>query len=272
MAFRHKYGVLGGGALAGSLIGRLPLKAKDIGPVSAVSYRVASRMANSLKAGYPVRSIDDLRNASVILFHAPTEQIPHFVEMLEQEPSDWPGHVLIFCDCIAHQSMQRRLLAKGFSVAMLREFGIPGRMAIKANKTKGDAARRAARAIARQLGARAVEIAFESAPLFNAAVTLASGALTILIDYAAALLRESGVRDTEAPQIAAELFERTARDYAHSGRQSWVWHIRSPDPTLLEAQIAAAGPEIGSILRLLLTISFDRFHRHQDVGERISEE
>ena len=51
LGFRFKYGVLGAGAVAKSLIGRLPAKTRDLGPVSAVSFRVASRIANTLRAG-----------------------------------------------------------------------------------------------------------------------------------------------------------------------------------------------------------------------------
>ena len=47
-----EYGVIGAGALSKSLIGQLPRKARQIGPVAGVSFRVASRMANSLRAGH----------------------------------------------------------------------------------------------------------------------------------------------------------------------------------------------------------------------------
>ena len=52
LGFRYKYGVLGAGAVAKSLIGRLPAKTRDLGPVSA-AYRFA------WLAGSPIRCVPD---------------------------------------------------------------------------------------------------------------------------------------------------------------------------------------------------------------------
>ena len=71
MESRYKYAVFAAGAVAKCLIGKLPSKTGEVGPVAAVSYRVASRIANTLRAGYPVRAPDELDAAAVILFHAP---------------------------------------------------------------------------------------------------------------------------------------------------------------------------------------------------------
>ncbi|HEU5020240.1 MAG TPA: hypothetical protein VFT60_00070, partial [Bryobacteraceae bacterium] len=52
--------MIGAGALSKSVIGQLPRKAREIGPVAGVSYRVASRMRNALRAGYAVRGAEEL--------------------------------------------------------------------------------------------------------------------------------------------------------------------------------------------------------------------
>ena len=54
MESRYRYGVVGAGAVGASLIGLLPSKTRELGPVYGVSYRVASRTANILRAGFPV--------------------------------------------------------------------------------------------------------------------------------------------------------------------------------------------------------------------------
>ena len=114
----------------------------------------------------------------------------------------------------------------------------------------------AARRIARELRMKAVEISPDAADLFDAAVTLGSAAITPLIDRAAALLRDAGIGDPEAARIASSLFEQTARDYAHSGKQSWAWYGRKPLIVRLKAQIASAGPELEPVLRQLLVFGF----------------
>src|ERR1700722_7222042 len=67
--FRHKFGVFGAGAVSRSLIGGFVARSRDVGPVAAASFRVASRLANTLKGGYPVREPSALVTARAILFY-----------------------------------------------------------------------------------------------------------------------------------------------------------------------------------------------------------
>lgn len=259
------YGVIGAGAIGKSLIGQLPGKAREVGPVAAVSFRVASRIANALRAGYPVRTADALSRASVVLFHAPPDQAAGLLALLASAQIPWKGRALIFCDCDADVSVRACLQARGASTAVLRQFGIAGRIAVD-----GDgAALKAARRIVKALHLKPVEVSAGSRDLFDAAVTLGTCALTPLIDRAAAMLRHAGVRDNEAARLASALFQQTAREYAHSGRQSWGWHLQKPDAEQLEARIEAAGPQIGPLLRELLLLGFDTFDRHAEVAQRL---
>ena len=102
--------------------------------------------------------------------------------------------------------------------------------------------------------------------LFDAAVTLGNAAITPLIDCAAAILRNAGIRDAEAARVASALFSQTATDYAHSGKQSWAWYMRGPDVERIEAQIAAAGEHLGPVLRRLLLFGFERFDKYPEVA------
>jgi hypothetical protein len=230
---------------------------------------VASRIANSLRAGYPVRTADELNNAPAILVHAPSEQLETLLAILENAEIEWRSRPIIFCDCSVGREVRQRLQSKGASVAVVREFGIQGRMVIEAEKGRqgiSAAALRTAHRIVRQLHVKTVEIPPACSDVFDAAVILGSGALTPLIDHSASLLRAAGIRDIEAARIALSLFEQTARDYAHSGRQSWIWHVRKPEAARLRSQIAAAGPNLQSLLRELLLSGFERFSKHPDVA------
>ena len=269
MASRFKYGVVGAGAVSASLIGQLPLKAREIGPVAAVSYRVASRIANTLRAGFPVRSADALNDPAAVLFHSPPDQAESLLALLDDPVIDWAGKALIFCDCSAPLAVRKRFQALGASVVVAREFGIPGRIVLEADKGRDAAALQTVQRIARQLHLKTIEILPASADVFDAAVTLGSGAFTALIDSTAGLLREAGMRAMEAARIAASFFEQTARDYVHSGKQSWTWYVRRPRVAQLNAQLKAAGPELEPVMKQLLLFSFDTFHKHADAATEL---
>ncbi len=253
MESKHKYGLVGAGAVRASLIGRLPSRARDIGPVCSTSYRVASRIANSIGAGYAVRSAEELNTVPAVLVNFQAENPESVVALLENAAIDWNGRVLVFCDCTAGPESLRGFGEKGASTAVAREFG--GRLIAESD---GGAALRVVQALARDLRLKAVPISKGAGDVFGAAVLLGTAAITPLIDMAAELLREAGIRDAEAARMAASLFEQTARDYAHSGRQSWAWYVRGPDAGQLEKQVARE-----MMLRELVVFGLERFGKHE---------
>jgi hypothetical protein len=270
LEFPYRYGLVGAGAVSSSLIGLLPSRTRELGPVSAVSYRLASRIANTLRAGYPVRTAAELNDVTNVLFHSPPESVDILLRLLETAPIDWKRKALIFCDCSVAPSIRARFQVRGASTAVARQFGIPERIIAEGNaESGGGAALHEVYRIGRELGTKAIEISPGSADLFDAAVTLGRAAITPLIDRAAGLLRLAGIRDIEAVRIASELFEQTARDYAHSGKQSWAWYVRKPQPAALEAQIVIAGADLEPVLRQLLLFSFETFSKHRDVAGQL---
>lgn len=258
---------MGAGAVSRSLIGLLPGKTRDLGPVSAISYRVASRIANTLRAGYPVRHATELNDAGTVLFHAPPGQTESVLNVLKAARIHWAGRALIFCDCEVPQAARQHFHAKGATTAVVRQFGIPNLLAIDGSGPALTIAHR----ISRSIKMKAFQIGVESRDAFDAAITLGNAALTPLIDCAATLLRDAGIREVEATRIAAALFEQTAREYAHSGKQSWVWHMRKPETSRVQAQIAAAGPHFGRVLHHLLCFGLDSFDKHEDVALGLNE-
>ncbi len=216
--YRFKYGIAAAGAVGNSLIGQLSREA--LGPVCGVSYRVASRIANTLGGGYPwVRSAAEMNGAPAVLFHSPPDQIEGLLKLLESAPVDWSGKSLIFTATApdSGEAVIGRFRDRGASVAVARKFEIPGYLAIEGMSLALITAHR----IAKELRLKPIVIEAGYADIFDAAVTLGTSALTPLIDAAATFLRQAGVRDTDAPRLAAALFQETARAYAHSGKQSW---------------------------------------------------
>jgi hypothetical protein len=260
-----RYGVIGAGALSKSLIGQLPRKSRQIGAVAGVSYRVASRLANSLRAGHAARSVDELDASPVILFHAPALQVLFLAELLAQARIQWRGKPLVFCDCEAPPALQERFRTMGASTAVARQFGVAGSIMLEGTVP----ALIVARNISSELRLRAVEIPSGARGSFAAAVTLGTTALTPLINRAAGLIRACGLRDKVAIQLAAALFEQTVREYGHSGRQSWAWHVRQPDASQLETEIDAMEASFRDLFRQLILCGFDDFEKHAEVADKL---
>jgi hypothetical protein len=126
-----------------------------------------------------------------------------------------------------------------------------------------------ARRIVRDVGLRPLEIAGDRAHLFSAAVTLATAAFTPLIDRATYLLRCAGIRDADSIKLAEILFQQTVRGYAHSGRQSWPWHIAPPAPEQLEAELCALDSNLAALFQELLLLGFDTFEKHPEIASSI---
>lgn len=262
---RVEYGVIGAGALSKSLIGHLPRKAREIGPVAGVSYRVASRMANALRAGYAARGPDELNSVPVILFHAPDGQMRQIASLLEGAGIEWKDKSLIFCDCEVPVSVLDRFRALGAATAEARQFGIAGTIMVEGSSP---AIGRALR-IASELKLRAIEIEPGSSDIFAATVTLATAALTPLVNRAATLLRQCGLRDKAAVSVATALFERSIQEYGHSGKQSWVWHVREPEAEQIQAEIAAVAESFRPLFRQLILAGFEEFEKHPDVARQL---
>jgi hypothetical protein len=265
LEYRFRYGILGAGAVSRSLVGRLPINMGNLGPVAAASFRVASRIANTLRAGYAARSASELNAAAVVLVHSPPDQACLLLQMLEAAEIQWDGKAVIFCDCDDAPEVRARLRARGASTAVARHFGIPGRILVAGNGVALTAALR----IAHELKLKPVGILPDAPDTFDAAVTLATAAITPLLDQVAGLLREAGIRDAEAAQIASALFAQTASDYAHSGKQSWGWYTRQPAAERIEAQVAAAGAELGPALRGLLLFGLETFAKYPDLEREL---
>jgi hypothetical protein len=261
----NEYGVIGAGALSKSLIGQLPHKLRQIGPVAGASFRVASRMANSLRAGHPARSADELDASPVILFHAPANQVSAIALLLAEANIEWKGKPLIFCDCEVPLAVMARFRSLGASTALARQFGVAGTLVVEGTMPALAHAQR----IAADLRLRAIEIPDGAGELFAAAQTLATSALTPLINRAADMLRACGLRDKVAVQMASALFQQTVQEYGHSGRQSWAWHVRQPDADQMEAEIAAVNEPFRGLFRQLILSGFDDFEKHSAIAVQL---
>jgi hypothetical protein len=229
-------------------------------------------MANALRAGFAARSLELIGAMPVLLVYAPAEQLGGLVDQIEAAPVNWKGKAVVFCDCRPTDPTRGRVDSLGAAVAVLRSFGVGGRMLVegeRARSRRSASGLRAAHGVASLLRVKPLDIPPEQASLFDAVVTIGAGAITLLIDEAAQLLRRAGIQDSEASQTASALFEQTARDYARSGRQSWVWYAHKPDVAHLQEQLNAVPDSIRPLLRQLLLMAFEKFGKHEEVASQL---
>src|SRR5450759_3091114 len=86
------------GKLMRSFILDLPRFRERIGPVKAASLRVASRITNTLQAGFPVADYDAFNPCRIIFICVPDEMLPETIQGLGDSPLDWAGRSVVLCD------------------------------------------------------------------------------------------------------------------------------------------------------------------------------
>jgi hypothetical protein len=256
---------MGAGAVNTSLLVRFPRKDQLLGPVAAVSFRVASRIVNSLGAGVPARTASELDAVKVILFCSSGEQFSSLIDALGSATIRWPGKALIFLDCEAMLPAAELFRSRGASVASLRRSSLPARLVVEG---QGPALAFCYR-IAKDLAMKVIELEGGNVAAFEMALTLGTAALTPLIDQAAVLLRQCGLRDADAARLAAALFEQTAREYARTGRQSWAWYQRSPDASRVLEQLSSIDTPRRRLVEELILFGLEENDRHDETTRAI---
>ncbi len=255
-----EFALVGAGPAAASLAAALARNPGKLGPVVGVSYRVASRIANSLGLGTPARDVSALRAIDLILFHAPMQQMRILASQFQEAGLDWSRKNLVFVDCDAGPMREGPMAAA--ASAWITRCPIPGKLAVGGHGTALTAAIR----LASRHDRRPLIVPSTAKHRFDAAMLLGGAAITPLIDAVAHILRGTGLVDKEATQMAVMLFQTTIQAYGRSGRQSWEWHVQEPDREKVESQIAALAEREAGVLRDLLLLGFERFQRHEEVA------
>jgi hypothetical protein len=204
---RTRAGLVCTGGVTQSLVARLPALLSSLGPVKATSYRVARRIANSLRAGRAVEDYSALAACDAIWIVAPEAALERIAGEL---PSGIP---VVVCDTPRDSSRvpaertatlhamppdERTLVAEGHADAIRY-------------------LRRVAAADRRKL----IQIPPASKPLFLAGINLATYIALPWIAGAVESLRAAGLSRSEATRVVEELGGRTLRSYAKAGAKAW---------------------------------------------------
>lgn len=205
--------VYAGGNLSLSSVAGLARLNGQLGPVKASSLRVASRISNTLRAGFPVAHVDSFADYALIALSVPDRIILGCIEELERSTLDWQGRVLIIGDTPRDSSVCAGLAARGAQVAT---FNVVAGMAVMEGATT---AIREFRRLLLPRSARVVRLASGGKPLLFAGLTLAS--FTAHLAAAASdCLRTAGIEPGQARGMVHNLMAEALRAHTKAGRKA----------------------------------------------------
>ncbi len=247
------------GAISRSFLGRVPGLSRQLGPVASTSYRLASRIANSLRAGTAVRSAAELQESAIVLICVPGGSPARLVDAAFLRALDWTQKVVLACDCQDDPESASALREHGAAVGSLTSLaGLPDRFIVEGDS----AAVRLGKLIVQSLRAHAIEIPRQHLLLFQSALTLSGSLFTPLLEVAIECLRQSGLEQPQASKLAESLFEHSLRGYTRAGRKSWSGPIALADNHAVEAQqqaLRAVKPLMADYFRDAARFSFDLY-------------
>jgi predicted short-subunit dehydrogenase-like oxidoreductase (DUF2520 family) len=251
------FAVAGGGRVSGSFVARLPDLARALGPVAAQSFRLASRIVNSIGAGQPVRTYHDLNDSILILICAPVRSVGSIVSALA-EALECRGKVILLCEGGSDSRALARLKEQGASVGSLQS--IPGSDG-KRFAAEGDAAAmREAKRLIRQLGCRLEEIRTGRTPAYAAALSFGTSLFTPLLDASLLCLQDAGLPKASALRIIEGLFQSSLRGYLYAGRRSWSGPLAARDREAVREELeglAASRPLLARLYRESATLAME---------------
>lgn len=255
--------LVGGGTASRYAVVRLPAIASQIGPVKASSFRLASRIANSIRCGYPVRHYSDLKDSPMILLCLPDRAVEKVVSELAASPFDVQGKTVVLCsgelDSRALQTL-RDCGAEAASLCPLESIE-PEQFLVEGDR----AAIRQLRQLLDQR--RLLEISTDGKSLCLAGFSFATSLTTPLIDAALCCLQGAGLKKNQALLIIERLLNSTFRAYLKGGRKSWTGPLAARDREAIERRMRAVFESdlvLGRFFRESARLTCEHFRRDSE--------
>lgn len=235
--------LIGAGSLTNSPVTRFWKMYQWLGPVKAPSFRVASRMANGLRAGHAVRDYEEFNSCPLILICVPDAMAPAIVREVAAANIDWRNRAIVLCSASLDSSELDALAARGASVASLciipafeyPRFLVEGdHLAILESKRLVENSIRSIVAIERTLK-----------PFYLAALTSTGSLLFAVLHAASECLSHAGISDYDSAAILQRQVPKTLRSQVRVGRKAYA------APHQLQKQLhvlASADPELAHYL------------------------
>jgi len=224
-------GLIGTGNLTDSPLTRFWWLSERLGPVKSTSYRLASRIANILRAGHAVKDYAEFESCSLILICVPDKTVEHVISELLSAEISWNGKAVVLCSTWLDSSDLHPLSERGAATGSISP--IPG-FEDERYLVEGDPlAIRQSKSLVEYRERRALAIERPLKPFFLAALTCTGTLAFALFRAAFESLQHAGI----PPAISALLLERqttrTLRSFLKGGRRAY------PEPRELPRQLRA---------------------------------
>ena len=256
-----------------STVLRLPKIPEELGPIKSKSFRVARRLSNVLKAGYPVANYEGLQAARLILLRAPDSVVPRVVDELCQSELVLKDFSFVLCESWLSTGTLEPLRSRGASVATLAKVPSIGRTWFVVEGQL--AAVRQVRRLIELNEARALELRPGTKHLYFAGVLLATTAPMPLFLAAQKALRMSGVSGNHLRAVLNEMAQTMFKSFSKGARgfsggpltecsdetaKAYFEALRQKDPQLADL----VSPEIARARRAIAKRGIARNVRRDD--------
>jgi predicted short-subunit dehydrogenase-like oxidoreductase (DUF2520 family) len=236
-------GLIGTGNLTDSPLTRFWWLSERLGPVKSASYRVASRIANMLQAGHPVKDYAEFETCDLILVCVPEETVSQVVFEMASSGISWEGKAVVLCSTWLDSGELRDLSARGASVGSISP--IPG-FDDERYLVEGDPlAIRQSKSLVEYRERRAVAIERPLKPFYLAALTCTGTLLFALLHVAFESLQRAKIPPGNCASLLDRQMNRTLRSFLKGGRRAY------PTPRELPRQLhalSASDPQLSSYL------------------------
>ena len=211
----NRIGLIASGAVSQSFLARLPFVRERLGPIYSPALRIASRISNGLRVGYPVSDFGAVARCGIVLIAVPDSTLDATVESAAAADARWTRKSVILCDSTHDTAALAPLQSRGADCASLGVIPASGETRFVA---EGDPA---AVATLRRLFGRANLLVLEPGgkDAYLAGLLLATDLTLELTARAVDSLRAAGLKRPQAVPIIEALVTQTARSYAKAGRR-----------------------------------------------------
>jgi len=212
-------GLIGTGSLTDSPLTRFWYLRERLGPVKSASYRVASRIANMLRAGHPVKDYAEFENCDLVLVYVPEESVSQVVNEMASAGISWRGKAVVLCSTWLDSGALLDLAALGASIGSIST--IPG-FDDERYLVEGDPpAIRHSKNLVEYRERRVVAIERPLKPFYLAALTCTGSLLFALLYVAWESLRRARIPPGLSAKLVERQITRTLRGYLKGGLRGY---------------------------------------------------
>ncbi|MBM3786283.1 MAG: DUF2520 domain-containing protein [Acidobacteria bacterium] len=236
-----------------------------LGPVCAETLRVASRLANRMRAGHAART-GALDACQLVLLSGPADAIAGLIGLAANADVQWRGKTVLLVDTPGPAGALSRLGELGAFIGTLDPidaFATPYFFA--------DADPASHRLITRFGAATKSKVFIGAAggkPAFRAGASLVSSLLTPLYAGALQAMKHSGLSQGDALAVAERLVEDTLRAWRKAGRKAWDGTIEPPGESATPEQAAALRVRTETLASFLSAAAALGVEHYESTNER----